>query len=70
MSSSTHLHWIIYSYDRVEEGTGNLIGNTVVDLLAESRQGAMKRAKALMPNKMYLIKNVIEHFDGQPCSKG
>jgi len=66
----THLHCIVWAYERVEAGTGNYVDNTTLDLLCELPSEAMHRAAALIPGKQYRIHAVIEHMDGQPCSKG
>jgi hypothetical protein len=67
---STHLHFIIWAYERIESDTGNYIGNSVLDLIAESAESAVRRAESILPERQYRVHQVIEHFDNQPCSKG
>ena len=66
----THLHFICWGYTRVEEGTGNYIENTIVDIISTGEKAALARAKGLVSKPNWVIRTIVEHFDGQPCSKG
>lgn len=68
-SNNTHLHYIVWAYERVEPGTGNYLDNTVVDVIVESEAKALTKAKGLVKKHLYCVRTVVEHFDGQPCSK-
>ena len=65
----THLHYIVWGYDRIEATTGNYVDNTIIDVIAGSETAALARAKDLVKKKAYRVNTVVEHFDGQPCSK-
>jgi hypothetical protein len=66
---STHYHYIIWGYERVEPGTGNFIENAIIDVLALNEGEAIKRAKSLVTKANYIVREVIEHIDGQPCGR-
>ncbi len=60
-----HTHFIVWAYDRIEEGTGNYINNVIIDLIDITSEEAIKRAKEIVKGKKgYCIRSVIEHFDG------
>ncbi len=63
----THLHFVIWSCDHIDLETGNCIDATTLDLIAETTEEAIERAKKLAPNNLYKIHMVLEHFDDQPC---
>ena len=44
-TKKTHLHYIIWGYDRVEPTTGNYVDNTVIDIIADSEAAALTKAK-------------------------
>ena len=61
-----HLHWIVWAAQDKQRGpTGdNYIGITYVDVLAESMEEAVKRAKKLVPGRNhYWLNNCVEHHD-------
>lgn len=61
-----HLHFIVWAYDRIEPDTGNYINNVVLDLISDSSEKAVARARGLVPDKPgYCVRSVIEHFDEQ-----
>lgn len=64
-----HYHWVVWAYAREDPDTGNCVDNTVVDLVCKDRDEAMTRTRQLIPDKLYRIASVIEHFDGNPCGK-
>ena len=70
MAKTTHLHFIVWAFERIESDTGNYIGNSTLDLIAEDAPSALNRAAEIIPDRVYRVHQVIEHFDNQPCSKG
>jgi hypothetical protein len=64
---NTHLHFIVWAWEKVEPGTGNFINNTTLDLIAESSEDALLRAAKFVkkPEGNYCVRSVIEHYDGQ-----
>ena len=68
LTTTTHLHWLVWAYERIEPGTGNYLDNTQLDLIAPTADEALARAHDLLPTKPNLrVHSVIEHLDGQPC---
>jgi hypothetical protein len=64
---NTHYHYIIWGYERVESGTGNYIDNVIIDIISDSEELALDRAKQLVEKPYYTVRSVIEHFNDQPC---
>jgi hypothetical protein len=63
MSEKTHYHFIIWA----AEGKTSVAyeGITYIDLIAESVEGAIQRAKIICPDKKYYwINNIVEHHQG------
>lgn len=61
----SHIHWLIWAYERIEPGTGNYIENTQIDIVTTSLELALDKAKRLVPGKAgYVVRSVIEHLDG------
>ena len=65
----THLHYIVWGYERIEPGTGNHLDNVILDIFALSAVEALARAKVLVPGKNeYCVRSVIEHLATGACS--
>lgn len=63
----THLHFIIWAAERIEQGTGNFMENTILDLMAVTTEEALARARGLIKKNIYVVRQVVEHLDGA-CS--
>jgi len=62
---TTHFHFIVWAWERIEPGTGNYINNTTIDLICRTSTEALGRARDLVPDKAgYAIRSVIEHVEG------
>ena len=58
----THLHWIIIAHEGIAKGSGEPIGATKLDLISDSYDEAMARAKKLAPKKkVFDVELVVEH---------
>lgn len=66
MDKNNHLHFIIWA---CENKVGdNYQGITYVDVIEDTVDDAMKRARKLCPNKkIYWLNNIVEH---QPHAHG
>lgn len=59
----THFHWIIWAF---EYSNGDVTeGTVIIDVISDSEEAALRRAKELHLAKHYSVRNIIEHFDGQ-----
>lgn len=61
---ATHLHFIIWAAERIEQGTGNFMENTIIDLVAASTEEALARARGLVKKNVYVLRQIVEHLDG------
>ena len=56
-----HIHWVIQAYDEKTED-GNMTWVMSLDLLAETRDIALAKARSLCPHKKgFRVQQVIEH---------
>jgi len=70
VSKTTHLHFIIWSCESIDFETNACKNATTLDLIAETAEEAIERAKKLSPNTLYKVHMIIEHFNDQPCKGG
>lgn len=59
----THFHFVIYSCESIDLETGSCRNATTLDLIANTPEEAIEKAKKLAPNNIYKVHMVVEHFD-------
>lgn len=64
----THLHYIIWGFERNDLVTGQVYDMATIDVIAPDEKAALEKAQRLVKKSGYFVKSVVEHISGQPCS--
>lgn len=56
-----HLHFLVWAYKQREGDSYR--GIVHIDIICKTPQEALQRAERLMPDHLYRIQSIIEHFD-------